>query len=136
MHEAADCVATGVIGQVPGALADAHLELVRVEAAEEHIDIKIGFHHHGFGLGGPGHGFFRDVAEVGHQDEEVAITADGVADRLRGVVRNLKILRLKAFRHGIPFFITKVASAAANLQPRERMAGQSLMQHRCRIDGL
>ena len=122
MHETPDSVAAGVIGQMSGALADTHLEFVRVEAAQEHVDIEIGLHHHGFGLGGPGHGFFRDVAQVGHQDEEVAFAADGVADRLRGVVRDHEVLRLEAFRHGVPFFITKVAPAAADLQPCKRMA--------------
>ena len=62
MHEAPDGIAAGVIRQMPGALADAHFEVVRVEAAEEHIDIEVGLYHDGFGLGGPGHGFFRDVA--------------------------------------------------------------------------
>ena len=62
MHETPNGIPTGIIGQMPGALADAHFEIVRVEAAEEHIDIEIGLYHHGFGLGGPGHGFFRDMA--------------------------------------------------------------------------
>ena len=121
---------------MPGALADAHFEVVRVEAAEEHVDIEVGFHHDGFGFGGPGHGFFRDMAQVRHQDKEMTFATNGVADRLSGIVRDFKILHFKAFCHGIPFLITEVAAAAANLQPRERMAGQGLMQHRRRINRL
>lgn len=136
MHEAPDRIAAGIVGQVASALADTHLEFVRVEAAEEHIDIEVGFHHHGFGLGGPGHGFFRDVTEVRHQDEEVALAADGVTDRLRGVMRDHKVLGLKAFRHSIPFLCLEVAPTAANLQPGKRMPGQGFVQDWRRIDGL
>lgn len=136
MHEAADGVAAGVIGQMTCTLADTHLEFVRVEAAEEHVDIKIGLHHHGFGLGGPGHGFFRDVTEVRHQDEEVALAADGVTDRLRGVMRDFEVLGLKAFRHGIPYLRLQIAPAAGDFEPGKRMPGQGFVQDWRRIDGL
>ena len=66
----------------------------------------------------------------------MAFAADGVADRLGGVVRNHEVLSLKALRHGIPFFSLQIAPAAADLQPRERMPGQGLVQHGRRIDRL
>ena len=136
MHETADGVAAGVVGEVAGALADAHLEFVRVEATEEHVDIEIGLHHHGFGLGGPGHGFFRDVAQVRHQDEQMAFAADGVADCLSSVVRDHEVLCLEALRHGIPFFSLEITPATGDFEPGEGVAGQGLVQHRRRIDRL
>ena len=136
MHKTPDGVAAGVIGQMPGTLADAHLEFVRVEAAQEHIDIKVGFHHDGFGFGGPGHGFFRDVAQVGHQDKKMAFAADGVADRLRSVVRYLEVLRLEAFCYCVPLFRLQITPATGDLESGEGMAGQGFVQHRRRIDRL
>ena len=53
VHEAPDGVAAIIVGEVAGALADAHLQIMRIGAAEEHVHVEVGFHHDGLGLGGP-----------------------------------------------------------------------------------
>ena len=136
VHELADGVAAGVVRQVAGALADAHFQVMRVGTAEEHVHVEVGFHHHGVGLTGPLQGLVGHVPEVCHQDEQAPFAADGVADRLRGVVRDFEVLDLDALGHGVPYARQEVAAAAADFQPREGMPGQGVLQDGGRIDGL
>ncbi len=136
VHELADGVAAGVVRQVPGTLADPHLQIMRVGAAQEHVHVVIGFHYHRIGLPGPLEGLVGHVAEVGHQDEQASFAADGVAHRLRGVVRDFEVLDFDSLGDLVPHARQEVAAAAADFQPREGVPGEGVLQDGSRIDGL
>ena len=109
---------------------------MRVGAAQEHVHVEIGFHHHRIGLPGPFHRFFGHVAEVRHEHEQASFTSDGETHRLRGVVRDFEVLDFDALRDRVPGVRHQVAPAAADFQPRERMVQQGVMQDGRRIDRL
>ena len=136
VHELADGVATGIVGEVPRPLADPHFQIMRVGAAQEHVHVEIGFHHHGIGLAGPLQGLFGHMAEIRHQDKQVTFAADGIAHRLRGVVWYFEVLDLDAFGYRVPHAWQEVATAAADFQAREGVPGQGVLQDGGGIDGL
>ena len=68
-------------------------------------------------------------------DEQASFATDGVAHRLRGVVRDFEVLDFDSLRHRIPGERQEVAAAAADFQPRERMPGQRILDDGGRIDG-
>ena len=136
MHEAADGIAAGVVREVAGTLADAHLEVMRVGAAEEHVHVEIRLHHHCIGLGGPVHSLVRHVAQVGHQDEQMSFASDGIADGLGGVMRYLKVLDLDTIGDRVPGVRLQVPPATTDFQMCKRIAGQGVLQDRSGIHRL
>ena len=134
MHEAADGVPAGVVGEVAGTLADAHLELVRIGSAEQHIHIEIGLHDHRLGFFRPVHGLLRDMAEIRHQHEQPPFAAEDIAHCLGRIVRNLEIPGLDPLRDRIPAPVPQVPPAGADLVTGEGMAGKRLVQERGRVD--
>ena len=73
------------------ALDNAHLQLVGIRTAHEHVDVIIGLHNHSVGCGGQFHRLIGHPAEVRHYHEGMSVHLYGISDCLRSVMRNDKI---------------------------------------------
>ena len=72
------------------------------------------------------------MSEVGHQDEEPSLQADGITDRLGGIVRDDEAAGLDAAGDFLPLPGRKVPPAAAHLQMGKGVAEQGFVQGRGR----
>ena len=80
--------ADGVIGEMPGAAHDALLDVPRIGADLQHIEIVIGLEHQAVRIAQVNLYQLRQVAEVGHNRYLHTARAECESQRIDGVVRN------------------------------------------------
>ena len=76
------------IGKMAGAAHDALLDIPRIRADFEHIEIVIGFEDEAIGFAQVMLDEFGEVAEIGDDSDLGAVGAEGVADGIGGIVGN------------------------------------------------
>jgi len=91
-----------VIGDVAVATVDSLLEVFWIWTRDEHVHIVVGFDDYGCGILCEFHGLVSHSADIGHDEELVAVVIDGIADSLGSVVRNDERTDLNARDDGAP----------------------------------